>query len=74
MLVFPGPASASGIGGLYKLFSVFFYIDKSNITFVGLYFFIQQIKNSLGTCLCHDDTVQLLTDLADGHVEALVKG
>ena len=73
MYMLPCPHTGS-LGTLYDLAVYLFRTYQSYIAFVGLYFFIQQIKNSLSACLCHDDTVQLLTDLADGHVEALVKG
>ena len=73
MYMLPCPHTGS-LGTLYDLAVYLFRTYQSYIAFVGLYFFIQQIKNSHGAGLCHDDTVQLLADLADGHVEALVKG
>ena len=69
----PCPHTGS-LGTLYNLAVYLFRTYQSYIAFVGLNFFIQQIKDSLGTCLCHDDTVQLLADLADRHVKAFVKG
>lgn len=72
MYMLPCPHTGS-LGTLYDLAVCLFRTYQSYIAFVSLYFFIQQIKDSLGTSLCHNDTVQLLADLADRHVEALVK-
>ena len=73
MHMLPCPHTGS-LGTLHDLAVYLLGTDDGHISLVGLYRLIQQIEDSLGTSLCHNDTVQLLTDLADGHVEALVKG
>ena len=68
----PCPASGTLIGFCEN--AVFFSgIDKSNITFICFRFFIQEIKDTFGTCKSHNNTVELLADLVDRHVEALVE-
>ena len=50
-----------------------FYIYKSNITLVSLGYFIQKLKNPFSSCKSHDYCIELLADLVDGHVHALIK-
>ena len=72
MHMLPCPHTGS-LGTLHDLAVYLPGTDDGHISLVGLYRLIQQIEDSLGAGLCHNDTVQLLADLADRHVEALVK-
>ena len=48
--------------------------DMASLALIGLHLSIQQIKISFRTGQCHDDGVELLGHLVDGHIKALVKG
>ena len=72
MRMLPCPSS----GTLFRLgeLSVFFFcIDECYISFVELRLLIHQTEDTVGTGKCHNNRVQLLADLVDRHVEALVE-
>ena len=72
MRMLPCPSS----GTLFRLgeLSIFFFcIDECYISFVEFRLLIHQTEDTVGTGKCHNDRVQLLADLVDRHVEALVE-
>ena len=72
MCMFPCPA----LGSFFTLceFSVFFFrIDQCYITFIQFFFFIHQLKNTVGPGHRHNNCIHLHTDLVDRHTEALIK-
>ena len=72
MRVLPCPAPGALL--CFGQFSIcFFGIDKRYISIIRLRFFIQQTENTVCTCQCHDYSIQLLADLVDRHVKALIE-
>ena len=72
MEMFPCPAAGTFLG--FSENAVFlFCVDKSNVAFIHLGILIQKIKDTFGTGKGHNNTVELLADLVDGHVETLVE-
>ena len=59
----------------FSEFSVFFLsIYQCDIALVSLRRFVEQREDTVTSGKRHDDTVELLADLRDRHVKALVKG
>ena len=68
----PGPSSGA-LPALFQ-FPIFLgHIDQGHIACVGLLRFIHELEDPLRPCHSHDDGIQLLADLVDGHAEALVE-
>ena len=73
MVMFPCPAACT----FFRLFEssvFFFYIYKSDISFVHFRFFVKKVKDSFGSGKCHNNAVKLLAYLINWHIEAFVKG
>ena len=69
----PCPAAGTFVGfGKNTIF--LFCIDESNVAFIHFWLFIQKIKDTFCTCKSHNNTVELLADLVDRHVETLIEG
>ena len=72
--VFPCPCAgvlcAFGNGAILGNMAV----DQGDIAVIGFRFFVHQLENTLGTCQRHNDGIDLVTDLTDGHVEAAAQG
>lgn len=67
--LFPGPYAGSMVG-LCQGAVFFFGIYQRNFTMVLFAGFIHQFKDALGASQRHDDRVDLLGNLADGHGKA----
>ena len=70
MLPCPGSGSLLGLGD--GAVCIHYCICQSNIAIVYLWLLVKQAEDSLATGKCHYDTVQLVTDLVDWLLEALI--
>ena len=73
MLVPPRPA-ARAVRRLHKLSVLLAHIDKRHIAVVCFGRLIHHLKDSLRSGHGHDNGIELLTHLVNGHIEASVKG
>ena len=61
------------VSRIHKFPSFFCRVDQGNIAVVFLRLLIQQTEDTFRSRKGHNDGVQLLADLVDRHVEALLK-
>ena len=50
-----------------------FVVDQSDLTLVNFFWLIQEVKDTVSTCKCHKNKVQLLRDLSNRTVEGTVQ-
>ena len=73
MIMLPCPDTCSLLC-LSELAVYFFCIDQRYIAFIRFRLLINHLEDTFCTCQRHNNTVELLTDLVNRHIEALVKG
>ena len=66
----PRPVTGTGFGLGDIASFVDIGVDQCHIALVHLRCLVHQLKDTLGTCQCHDDGIKLVGDLVDGHIEA----
>ena len=73
MKMFPCPDTGMFFCFMNRSVCIFCCIHKSNISFINFRFFIKKCKNSLCSGKRHCYEIHLLANLADWHIQTLIK-
>ena len=72
MIMFPSPQSGLFLA-LLDLTILLGHIHELHITFIHLRLLVKQLKDTICTRQCHNDRIDLLTDLIDRLTERFIK-